>query len=146
MLRRAQIHDVEKIAALFFQYHQFYQVPSSLAQCQDYLAARLAANESIIFIAEQDNQVLGFTQLYPLFSSLSMQRIFVIYDLFVVESARRLGLAEKLMQAVEAFARSENASALMLETAHTNTKAQALYEKLGYQRENEFYTYYKPLA
>ncbi len=145
-IRRADTDDVSAILPLFIAYHHFYNVQSNADDCRRFLHERLMRNESIIFVAESNTKALGFTQLYPTFSSLAMKPSFVLYDLFVVEQARGQGIADQLMAAAEAFAQQQGAHEIMLQTAHTNVTAQALYEKRGYQRENAFYTYYKAIT
>ena len=142
-IRRADVRDIGAMLPLFLAYHRFYDVQSEAIDCQRYLADRLARNESIIFIAERSGVMVGFTQLYPTFSSLTMKPVLVLYDLFVDADARGHGIAEQLMARAEQFARQTGACEIVLQTAHSNVSAQALYEKRGYQRENAFYTYYK---
>lgn len=84
---------------------------------------------------------LGFVQLYPSFSSVSMKRLWVLNDLFVVPGARRRGAAEALMARARRLALETGAEGLVLETAVDNKKAQRLYEKLGWKRDREFYRY-----
>jgi ribosomal protein S18 acetylase RimI-like enzyme len=85
---------------------------------------------------------LGFTQLYPLFSSLSLKRTWVLYDLFVAPEARRQGVAEALLERAKKLGQESGAAEISLDTAIDNLSAQALYEKFGFVRDEEFYTYY----
>jgi GNAT superfamily N-acetyltransferase len=87
------------------------------------------------------SKALGFTQLYPSFSSIAMRPIWVLNDLFVVESARKMGVARSLLKEAERFARETNAARLILATANDNHAVQALYEKLGWAKDDEFLHY-----
>ena len=130
------------IAPLFDAYRQFYELASDLAAAQKYIGDRLTHNESTIFLALDDQQTpLGFIQLYPTFESLNMRKRWVLYDLFVAPTARKMGVAEALMESAKQLALENGAVYLELDTAKTNTTAQALYEKLGYERDNLFYHY-----
>jgi len=84
---------------------------------------------------------MGFTQLYPSFSSVSAARIFILNDLFVVPEARRSGLGRQLLSAAKDFGQKEAAVGLTLSTEVTNEAAQGLYESEGWVRQRDFYTY-----
>ena len=88
---------------------------------------------------------LGFTQLYPTFSSVSAQLTWVLNDLYVVADARRLGVGKQLMETARAFALETNSKGIALETGKDNVTAQALYESLGYQKSDGVYHYFLTL-
>ncbi len=141
-VRRANLGDVERVAPLFDAYRQFYGLEPDLALARQFIASRLLRAESVVLLAEApDGGVLGFVQMYPSFSSLRAARICVLYDLFVVPGARRLGLGRILMDAAAAEARRMGAVAMVLSTAKTNLRAQRLYESLGWQRDEDFDEY-----
>ena len=140
-IRRAGLSEVDLIAPLFDAYRGFYGRASDLPLARGFLADRLARGESVVFLATDGATPCGFTQLYPLFSSLRCRPIWILSDLFVAPGRRRGGAGRKLMEAADAFARGQGAAAIELDTAHTNTAAQALYESLGYERDLEFRHY-----
>ncbi len=141
MVRRAGVRDVDAVAELFDAYRVFYKQSSDLALARDFLAERLTADDSVIFLAERDGQAIGFTQLYPSFSSTRAKRIYILNDLFVASEVRRSGAAGKLLEAAAAFARGKGALRLTLATAHANAPARALYEATGWVRDEQFRTY-----
>jgi ribosomal protein S18 acetylase RimI-like enzyme len=65
----------------------------------------------------------------------------VLYDLFVGDDARRGGVARALMRAAEAHSRAAGMARMDLSTARTNVQAQALYESLGWVRDDVFLHY-----
>jgi GNAT superfamily N-acetyltransferase len=139
---RATVDDIETVAPLFDAYRQFYEQPSDLDGARAFLTERLGRGESVIFLALLDDGTpAGFTQLYPIFSSTSMQRAWLLNDLFVAPAARRAGVGRALLERAHAFARETNSKELMLQTAVDNFPAQRLYESLGWQRDNDFYVY-----
>jgi len=139
---RATVDDIETVAPLFDAYRQFYQQPGDLDGARAFLAERLARGESVIFLALLDDGTpAGFTQIYSIFSSTSMQRAWLLNDLFVAPAARRAGVGRALLERAHAFARETNSKELMLQTAVDNVPAQRLYESLGWQRDNDFYVY-----
>jgi GNAT superfamily N-acetyltransferase len=141
-IRRATIHDLDVLVPLFDGYRQFYKQPSDPVRARDFLAERFAHQESVILLACDEHGVgLGFIQLYPLFSSVSAVRIYLLNDLFVVADARRRGVAKAMMMAAADHARALGAGSLSLSTALDNGPAQALYESLGWKRDHEFCEY-----
>lgn len=141
----AGVADVELIVPLFDGYRQFYGQPSNPVAARDYLAERLSRDESVIFLALLDQNgsrwPAGFTQLYPLFSSVSLRRVWVLNDLFIAPFARGNGVARALLTRAQEYGIETNAVRLTLQTAVDNTPAQKVYEALGWRRDQRFYTY-----
>ncbi|HCT4435647.1 TPA: GNAT family N-acetyltransferase [Klebsiella aerogenes] len=142
---QVQPQDVDTVLPLYLAYRRFYQVEENLVQAREFILKRLQLNESVIFFAEVDGKAVGFTQLYPLFCSLEMKRIWLLYDLYVDESARQHGVAQQLIARAEQLAKESDSAFIMLSTATDNTKAQALYERSGFVRDTDFYVYNKML-
>ena len=143
--RQASPRDVDAIAPLFDAYRQFYEQAPALEAARTFIRERLARNESIIFVAESDGDMLGFCQLYPTFCSVEAASIFTLYDLFVAHTARKSGAGRQLMLAAESHARAAGAVRLDLTTAKDNLRAQSVYEALDWVRDEIFYTYNKAL-
>jgi GNAT superfamily N-acetyltransferase len=137
----AQLDHLEAVARLFNQYRMFYQQPSNPAGATQFLQERLQKNDSTIFLAEENGSMIGFTQLYPSFSSVSMKPIWILNDLFVAEDYRKQGVAQQLMTTAEAFARETGAIRMTLSTQISNAVARSLYESRGYVRDDEFHHY-----
>ncbi|TAE26421.1 MAG: GNAT family N-acetyltransferase [Candidatus Kapaibacterium sp.] len=139
---RAKLEHLDVLAPLFDGYRQFYEQTADVEGARIFLESRITAQESTIFLALGVNgEGLGFTQLYPVFTSVGMRRAWLLNDLFVAPEARKQGVAEALMEEARTFAKQTNAAYLTLETAQTNASAQALYEKLGWKRDTEHYFY-----
>ena len=141
-VRQAVLTDIEAIARLFDAYRQFYGRPSDKAAAKAFLSERFNHGESVLFMAFENDAAIGFTQLYPSFSSVSMARVFVLNDLFVDTQARGRGAAKKLLSAASEFAASLGAIRLTLSTATTNESAQALYQSAGWKRDEQFFVYH----
>ena len=141
LLRRATVADLDAVAPLFDAYRQFYGQRPDPAAARAFLGERLARDESVIFLAvAEDGEALGFTQLYPSFSSVSVRRLWVLNDLFVRPGGRRGGVGRRLLERAREFAIETGAKGLTLSTAVDNAAAQALYESCGW-REDEFKHY-----
>ncbi len=140
-VRAAESADIPRIAPLFDDYRQFYGQASDPALASAFLTERLAGGESVVLLAEDGNgDALGFTQLYPSFSSVGACRIWILNDLYVKSSARGSGIGKRLLDAAKSYARASGARRLDLSTARTNP-AQRLYEANGYIKDDEFLHY-----
>jgi GNAT superfamily N-acetyltransferase len=139
--RQATVFDIDLLVPLFDGYRQFYQQPSEPDRIRRFLLDRFEHNQSAIFVAIRDETCIGFTQLYPSFSSATLAKIYILNDLFVVPAARLSGAGTALQQAAADFARRRGAVRLVLSTELTNASAQGLYEKLGWRRNTEFCNY-----
>jgi ribosomal protein S18 acetylase RimI-like enzyme len=141
-IRAATVHDLDAVSTLFDAYRQFYRQPPDLRRAREFLAERFRHHESVVFVAvDSSDAAIGFTQLYPLFSSVSATRKYLLNDLYVVPEARRNGTARQLLNAAADFARANGAASMSLSTALDNVSAQRLYESLGWQRDSEFCEY-----
>ena len=128
---------------MFDAYRVFYEQDSDLETATAFLRERFLLNESVIYMAMNGDTALGFTQLYPSFSSVSLKRLWILNDLFVIPKARGQRVGEALIGAAVTLARTSGAVGVQLETAHSNLSGQKLYERLGFRREDlEYRTYF----
>jgi len=139
-VRRASLEDLARVAPLFDAYRQFYEQPTDLARSQEFLHDRLSRKESVVLVAEEAGAPLGFVQLYPMFSSVSLGPIYVLNDLFVVPGARKRGVGRRLLAAAREIGASAGAHYLELSTAVDNP-AQRLYEASEWALDREFLHY-----
>lgn len=94
-----------------------------------------------MFVAERDGFLIGFVQLYPTFSSISLKNRWILSDLYVGEECRGERIGEKLIRAAIAFAKLTGTDALSLETARDNRTARNLYERMGWKLDEEYLSY-----
>ena len=140
---RAAIGDLDELVPLFDGYRQFYGWRSDPAGARAFLRERMARDESVVYLAYAGaRDAVGFTQLYPSFSSVSLQPLWILNDLFVRSDIRRGGVARALLERTRRHAVETGAKGLILSTGVTNKAAQALYESCGWQRDDEFFHYY----
>lgn len=142
-VRQAVFSDLESLAELFDHYRQFQGQASDLPAAQAFLAAKFDHGESVVFIAHASSAAVGFAQLYPSYSSVSLTRVFNVNDLFVDEAVRRKGVASKILGAVESYAWSHGAARVTLNVARDNPSGRALYEKQGWQQDTKFFMYHR---
>lgn len=132
---QASKENLEQLIPLFDSYRVFYAQVSDQEAARVFLADRFSKVDSVIFLAlDSEENGVGFTQLYPSYSSVKMQRTYILNDLFVSEKARKQGVGEALMERAKQFAKEQNSCGLTLET-NTNNPAQSLYKKLGWKKD-----------
>lgn len=131
---------------LFNEYRVFYKQPSDIEAASNFIHQRLDNDESVIFVALDTSTGLpvGFTQLYPIYSSVRMVKNWLLNDLFVHQHHRKQGIGEALIQTAMHFAKQNNARFVELSTATDNHTAQRLYEQIGFKKlapETDFMSY-----
>lgn len=144
-IRKATITDLETIVELFDLYRQFYQQMSDTKQAYAFLEARFKHSDSEIFVAETEHQLVGFVQLYPIFSSVRMQRLWLLNDIFVLKEFRGNGLSKSLIFAAQQLAKETKACGLLLETATDNLIGNQLYLAMGFELQSESNFYFLKL-
>ena len=138
---QATMEDLEGVSNLFNLYRMFYQQESDLEGAKTYIKERIESKESVIFVVKDKENYVGFTQLYPTFSSLSMKRAWILNDLYVDAESRKKGIGEMLLHKAKDYAIETGAKSIGLSTAPDNYSAQRLYEKNGYIQDSQFYHY-----
>ncbi|MDX2046574.1 MAG: GNAT family N-acetyltransferase [Chitinophagaceae bacterium] len=140
-IRQAKESDLEQLARLFDLYRIFYRKQSDLNAANFFLKERLHKNESVIFVAEENESLIGFTQLYPQFSSTRMMRTWLLNDLYVLNEYRGRGISKQLIDAAKQLAKQTDAAGLLLETEKTNMVGNRLYPSAGFvlYSETNFY-------
>lgn len=141
-VRQAVLSDLNVLIPLFDHYRQFYGKISDPAAARSFLLDRFNHGESTLFIAETEMNAVGFAQLYPSFSSVSLARTYILNDLFVDGRYRRQGIAKRLIEAATQYAATLGAVRLTLSTSIANTEAQTLYQTVGWKRDDQFYVYH----
>lgn len=139
---RAKNEHISDVSSLFDLYRQFYECDADIKLATQFITERITNDESVIFLARENNAAVGFVQLYPSFCSVDAIKIFILYDLYVDKNFRKSGVGKQLMNRASEFAKQSGASRLDLLTAFSNKAGQHLYEKLGYKIVNDdFHAY-----
>lgn len=138
-IKRITLAESGLVTELFNKYRVFYKKESDPALAEKFIRERLSNNESVIFVVlESENGQLvpiGFTQLYPKYSSVSATKNWILNDLYVEGNYRKRGIGEALIKRAMAFAINEGATFVQLETAVDNYTAQSLYEAIGFEKQ-----------
>ena len=143
-IREAEIHDLELLSMLFDGYRVFYRKESDVDAVKGFLKERLENKDSTIFVCEtEDSKLVGFTQLYPLFSSTRMKKLWLLNDLFVDNGYRGKGISVLLIDRAKQLVRDTHACGMFLETEKTNFIGNKLYPKTGFtfNEETNFYSW-----
>jgi ribosomal protein S18 acetylase RimI-like enzyme len=145
IVRQLTPADLPCLGPLFGAYLDFYGVARNAAAEQEFLEARLVAADTTGFGAFADGVIVGFALCHHAYNSLRLAPAWILHDLFVRPEQRRKGIAEALIEAVQTHAKAAGACEVILSTAHDNTNAQALYERLGYKLDTQFRVYVRDL-
>jgi len=140
-IEQAQIQDLEELTHLFDGYRVFYRKDSNLEKAEIFLKQRLTIQDSVIYLAKnEDGQSVGFTQLYPSFSSTRMKRLWILNDLYVRKDHRGKGISKLLIDQAKELCKDTKACGIMLETEKSNEIGNQLYPSVGFELEtNNFY-------
>ena len=142
-IKRACISDLDELVGLFYQYRIFYQKETNLSGAYQFLKERIEKNESTIFLAlNEQRKAIGFTQLYPYFSSTRMSRLLLLNDLYVDPNFRGKGYSKMLIQAAKEYAMENQSVGLLLETAKSNEIGNNLYPSVGFELDNDHNYYF----
>ncbi|TAH44326.1 MAG: GNAT family N-acetyltransferase [Bacteroidetes bacterium] len=143
----AQSFDLKALAGLFDAYRQFYRQPTDKDGAMKFLRERLSEKDSVIFIAfDENSKAVGFTQLYPLFSSVGMKKTWLLNDLFVDPAFRGKGISKLLIEKTKEHARITQANGIHLETEKSNLIGLKLYPSAGFVLNDNSNFYFWALA
>jgi GNAT superfamily N-acetyltransferase len=142
-VRQAVAADLDVLAALFDEYRRFQGQAGDVAAARSFLRERFDHGESVVFVAFDGEQGVGFAQLYPSFSSVSLSRVFILNDLFVHDAGRRRGVASQLLSTLESYAWSFGAARISLNVARSNVSAQSLYAARGWKADDQFFMFHR---
>jgi ribosomal protein S18 acetylase RimI-like enzyme len=145
---QATLEHLDLLTPLFVKYREFYGELPYPDSSREFLEKRLSREESVIYLAlpdDDDSKLLGFCQLYPSYSSLSLKRVWILNDIYVAEDARRQLVADHLMQKAKKMARETQAVRMRVSTSANNEVAQKVYESIGFKEDTQFKNYVLPI-
>jgi GNAT superfamily N-acetyltransferase len=143
-IRKCELSDMNVLIKLFNAYRVFYKMDADIPMAEKFLAARIKNQDSVIFVSENEaSQLTGFVQLYPLFSSTRMQRLWLLNDLFVDPDHRGKGISKMLIQEAKHLCIMSGSCGMMLETAKSNIIGNQLYPSAGFEldKNHNYYTW-----
>ena len=146
---KATLEHLDLLAPLFVKYREFYGELSFPDSSRAFLEKRLSRDESVIYLAlaaDDDKKLLGFCQLYPSYSSLSLKRVWILNDIYVAEDARRQLVADHLMRTAKKMAKDTQAVRMRVSTSSNNDVAQKVYESIGFREDTQFKNYVLPIS
>ncbi len=142
--RIAKVEDLTALSVLFHEYRSTSISLEDLAELADtraWITSRFHHDDAIFILAIEGGKLVGFITLYQGFSSVSLQKYWILNDLYVRITVRGKGCAKALMVFAHDYAVETGAKGIELETGEHNMIAQNLYTGLGYV-ENTHYKHY----
>ncbi|AYG43302.1 GNAT family N-acetyltransferase [Pseudomonas sp. Leaf58] len=146
---KATLEHLDLLTPMFVKYREFYGQLPYPDSSRNFLEKRLKRDESVIYLAlpdDDDTKLLGFCQLYPSYSSLSLKRVWILNDIYVAEDSRRMLVADHLMREAKKMAKDTNAVRMRVSTSIDNAVAHKTYESMGFREDNEFKSYILPIS
>ena len=141
---KAELEHIPDLIPLFDGYRMFYKQISDYMSAQKFLTERIKNNQSVIFIAYEEENAVGFTQLFPLFSSVSMEPMYLLNDLFIEDNYRNQGIGKLLIDEAKKLCQNLNYKGLAIQTASDNP-AQHLYERLGFEKDPDLHFFWRTI-
>ena len=142
-IREVRSWDIDQVTVLFDNYRVFYRKESDVESARQFLSERIENGDSRIYVCENDeNKLTGFVQLYPLFSSTRMRKLWLLNDLYVDVSSRGQGISLKLIERAKELVKETKAQGMFLETEITNDIGNSLYPRTGFKL-NESSNFYE---
>lgn len=140
---QATLEHLDLLTPLFIKYREFYGELPFPDSSRKFLETRLKRKESVIYLAlaDDEDKLLGYCQLFPSYSSLSLKRVWILNDIYVAEDARRQLVADRLLQTAKKMAKDTNAIRLRVATSQSNLAAQKTYESIGFREDSVFKNY-----
>ena len=144
-IRQAGKNDIDALSEIIERYRGFQGgVQQDIQEIKAFLLERIEKDESVILIAVNETKhfIVGFVQLYPVFSTVSLQRQWLLNDFYVDEAKRNSGLGSALMEAVKRHFHGK-AKGFILVAEKTNAGAKRFYIKHGWKTDHfDFFWYY----
>ena len=140
-IQQATSENIEDITALFDEYKVFYKPKYDINSVAALIPERITKSDSVIFLADIDVQVVGFTQIYPMFLSVSMQKLYVLKDIYVDPTHKGKGIGKILLNRGKEYTIEHHEKSLILETEINNT-GKHLYERLGKLKDLQYLQYF----
>jgi len=141
-IREAKSSDINQLSKLFNSYRMFYGKESNIDISKEFLDSRIINKDSIIYVCEVGNNIIGFVQLYPLFSSTRVSKYWLLNDLFVDDKERGNGYSKLLIERAKKLVIESKACGMMLETEKSNNIGNKLYPITGFKM-NELSNFYE---
>jgi ribosomal protein S18 acetylase RimI-like enzyme len=142
IIRPIHLNDAERFLELSkkveesgFMLYEPHENKRTVEQQMKIIEDILSVKNSIIFVAEIDNKLVGFIQAIG--GRLKRNRHSAHLVLGVQEDFQGMGIATKLMNQIFSWAKEQDISRLGLTVIKNNDKAFNLYRKMGFVIEGE---------
>jgi len=137
---------IDQFVNVVEEYRKFCGFNVSPKATKDFFKNLHKENKAATFITiSEEDEVMGFVNLYPSYSTLSLRKIWILNDLGVSSKFRRLGVAQALIKKSIEFAKETDAIRIELKTAKNNLNAQMLYSEIGFQTDKDNVYYRVPI-
>ncbi len=141
MVRIATLSDISSVSTLYRE--QFKEMSKLIPdfiregdQSIEFIEKTITNDDSDILVYVDDGKVVGFILLQakqrPNFEFIVPDKHCFIMDIIITENSRGRGFGTALMNSAKDWAKAQGCSFINLDVLSNNTRAIALYEKLGF--------------
>ena len=118
-----------------FDAQRFMSIPGVEAGYAHFFAGQLASSDVLVLAAEQAGEIVGYAyaRLEPRDWNALLDACGVLHDIYVIDSARRTGVARQMVEVIRTNFRDKGAPRLVLHTASKNASAREFFARLGFR-------------
>lgn len=140
IVRQAGFEDYERLKIIYNDFiedmNQYDPTDCNMDdEINNWITNALNKKKSVIYIAELDEDILGFIRLQnkERLEENKTIRYIKLSDLFVAPMFRKIGVASSLINQAYMFARENHSAEIVLNVYETNTKAKDFYVKQDFK-------------
>lgn len=144
-IRKATRRDLPQIGKLAgelvrqhyaFDPQRFMSIPNPEAGYEWWFGKELSNKKAVIYCARLDGKLVGYAyaRLEPRDWNSLLDAHAALHDVLVAKSARRKGVAKKLLERMQQELRQRGAPRVVLHTSVRNKAAQKLFAALGFRK------------
>ena len=155
VIREAKEQDYEELLKIFDEgdllharaLPEIFKKPDELSRSKEYIFGLINNENSVIFVAESNNQIIGLVVIViresPDIPIMVKRRYAYVDNISVTEKFKGFGIGKALMAEGEQWALDKKASQLELNVWDFNKEAIEFFKKLGYtsSRHNMWKTF-----
>jgi len=135
-IKRLKHTDIKQFIELIHVFEDVFDMQNFTLPNQKHLQTLLEKEDFFVFVALQNEQVVGGLTSYIIHQYYSTSSLVYIYDLAVKAQMQREGIGKKLVEANNTYAKNIGAELVMVQAEEADVHALDFYRSTGAQGEN----------
>jgi len=145
-IRACTIDDLDRLVPAFDSYRQRYRQDSEPSEVEEFLKSLIEEEKSKIFLSYEGDELTGFVQLYPSFSSIGLAPIWILNDFYIFGGSNRREIASGLLDAARMLCDASKAIRLEVTTRKENHRLHKIYRDYGFEKDYKYDYYFLRLS